>query len=190
MRYLSITGLIIVFALAGCNDQITEPDHFAESTLHAKKEAAPAPSHHQGTPLNFSAAPLKGGQEVPAVDSDGTGTAQFKLSKDGTELHYKLIVSNLDDVTQAHIHLAERGANGGVVAFLFGFVAGGVEANGLLAEGIITADDLTGTLTGQPLSALVEVMQEEGAYVNVHTVAHPAGEIRGQIDHGSGIARR
>lgn len=125
-------------------------------------------------------APLKGDQEVPPVATQAAGLAHFKLSKDGTSLSYKLIVANIEDVTQAHIHVAPAGVNGPVVAFLFGFVPG-VTTNGVLAEGTITSSDLIGPLAGQPLSALVDAMRAGNAYVNVHTVANPGGEIRGQI---------
>ena len=35
----------------------------------------------------------------------GEGQAIFKLRADGAELHYKLIVANIEDVFMAHIHL-------------------------------------------------------------------------------------
>lgn len=126
-------------------------------------------------------APLSGSQEVPANDSQGTGVATFKLSKDGESISYKLNVANIDNVTQSHIHVAPAGTNGPVVAFLFGFVPGGVTQNGTLAEGTITEADLVGPLAGSSLSDLIAVMEAGGAYVNVHTVALPPGEIRGQI---------
>ncbi len=131
-------------------------------------------------------APLSGDQEVPPNDSQGTGVAKFKLSEDGTELSYKLIVANIDNVTQAHIHCGAEGVNGPVVAFLFGFVADGVTVNGVLAEGTIT------TVIPRPDSPacpggvadfddLLAKMRSGDAYVNVHTVEIPPGEIRGQI---------
>jgi hypothetical protein len=123
---------------------------------------------------------LTGGAEVPPAETDATGQAIFRLNKDGTSLHYRLIVANIENVTQAHIHMAPAGVNGPVVAFLFGPVAG-VSDSGVIAEGDITAADLTGPLAGEPLSALVESIQAGNAYVNVHTVAIPSGEIRGQI---------
>jgi hypothetical protein len=133
---------------------------------------------------NFTAS-LKGRNEVPAVETNAQGQAIFHLSKDGTELHYKLIVANIENVTQAHIHLAPAGENGGVVAWLYPgsppaqLIPG--RSDGILAEGTITADDLVGALAGASLSDLVDAMESGGAYVNVHTTAYPAGEIRGQI---------
>ncbi len=139
--------------------------------------AAPALADHQRS--RVLTAELSGENEVPAVESDGRGLAKFNLSRDG--IRYKLAVQNIDQVTQAHIHLGPAGENGPVVAFLFGFVEGGVTADGVLARGTITQDDLVGPLAGMSLSALVDAMRNGGAYVNVHTVDHPAGEIRGQV---------
>ncbi|MFS8640609.1 MAG: CHRD domain-containing protein [Symbiobacteriaceae bacterium] len=41
--------------------------------------------------------------------------------------------------------------------------------------------DLVGPLAGRPLSDLLQNMLAGNAYVNVHTVQHFEGEIRGQI---------
>jgi CHRD domain-containing protein len=124
---------------------------------------------------------LTGNEEVPAVVTGAQGQATFKLSDDGQSLGYKLNVANIEDVTQAHIHLAAPGVNGGIVVFLFGLEPDGVDVNGRLASGTITADDLINALAGQPLSSLITAIENGGAYVNVHTLAHPGGEIRGQL---------
>ncbi|MPZ52214.1 MAG: CHRD domain-containing protein [Acidimicrobiia bacterium] len=125
---------------------------------------------------------LSGDNEVPAVETQGQGQALFKISEDGASIDYKLIVANTDDLVQAHIHLAPAGTNGSVVAFLFGPVAEGTNADGVLATGTITVDDLIGPLAGEPLSEFIDAMGSGGAYVNVHTLDNPGGEIRGQID--------
>jgi hypothetical protein len=128
---------------------------------------------------------LTGGSEVPAVDTVSQGQALFKLSDDGTQLHYKLIVANLEDTLQSHIHVGPAGANGGVVAFLYPSAppAQLIEGrfSGVLAKGVITAADLRGSLAGASLDDLVAEMVAGNTYVNVHTVANPGGEIRGQI---------
>jgi hypothetical protein len=132
---------------------------------------------------------LTGDQERPVpVDTDGSGQAILKLSKDGTSLHYKVIVNNLENVTQAHIHCGGPEDAGPVVAFLFDFVAEGVTVNGVLAEGDITAanivvqGDSPACMGGvASFEQLVAKIESGGAYVNVHTVAYPGGEIRGQL---------
>jgi hypothetical protein len=137
---------------------------------------------------------LSGDEEVPVRITNAQGQATFKLNEDGTELSYKLIVANIDNVVQAHIHLGQPGVNGNIVVFLYGLVAaGGGRSDGVLAEGTITSADLINDLAGQPLSALVAEMEAGNTYVNVHTndgVApantgpgdFPGGEVRGQID--------
>lgn len=132
--------------------------------------------------------PADGSQEVPAADTRARGQAFFKLSKDGSELDYRLTVANLHNVAQAHIHVGEAGVNGSIVAWLYPdappaqLIEG--RSSGVLAEGTITADDLVGLSAGQPLSALINLMMGEEAYVNVHTSQFPGGEIRGQIRPG------
>ena len=138
--------------------------------------------------------PLSGDEEVPVRETRARGTAVFQLSADGTELSYRLIASNIDNVVAAHIHLGPTDCACPVVAFLFGSVApGGGSQNGVLATGTITASDLIGDLAGMPLSALVAEIEAGNTYVNVHTNDgvdptntgpgdFPGGEIRGQID--------
>ena len=178
-------GIVLILTMValslGCGDQSTRPSDLPESQESPNVLGAAGQSATlKGGDRNF-AAPLSGRQEVPSVDSKGTGVATFKLSKDGSEMRYKLNVANIENVTQAHIHLAPAGQNGSVVAFLFGFVAGGVTVNGTLAEGTLTAGNLIGPLAGLSLDDLVKEMASGDAYVNVHTVAHPPGEIRGQV---------
>ena len=126
---------------------------------------------------------LTSGQEVqtPAVASNAQGEAIFHLSPDGTELSYKLIVANIHDVLFAHIHMAPAGENGQVVAFLYHGPTISGRTQGILAQGTITASDLVGPLAGFALSDLVSAIESGNAYANVHTTAHPMGEIRGQI---------
>lgn len=124
---------------------------------------------------------LSGAQEVPPNDSKARGTALFTLSADGTQLNFKLIVANIVNVTASHIHLGAAGVNGPVVALLYQAGAPDGRADGVLAQGTITAANLTGPLAGQPLSALITAIEADDTYVNVHTISIPGGEIRGQI---------
>ena len=146
-----------------------------------------------GSIQNF-VSPLRGAEEVPPVDTKGTGLAKFQLREGSMELDYKLIAAHIEDVTQAHIHCGAAGVAGPIVVFLFGFDPAGVDPNGILAEGTITPGDViplpdSAECPGgiADFEELIERLESGNAYTNVHTIAHPAGEIRGQIAHGSGV---
>ncbi len=146
--------------------------------------AGALPALSANHPSNYRAH-LSGDQEVPAVETRAQGQAIFKLSPDGTELRFKLIVANIENVTMAHIHLAPAGENGDIVVWLYPaapppqLIPG--RSQGVLAQGVITTADLVGPLGGQSLSALVDAIEAGDAYVNVHTSQFPGGEVRGQI---------
>jgi hypothetical protein len=135
--------------------------------------------------------PLSGDEEVPAVDTHARGVAIIKLNQDG-DLTYKLNVANIENVLQSHIHVAPADANGPVVAFLYPdgpppvLIPG--RFGGTLASGTITDADLVGPLAGGTVEDLLDEIRAGTAYVNVHTVQNPGGEIRGQIPGNHGPA--
>jgi hypothetical protein len=141
-----------------------------------------------GADLRFTAS-LRGANERPVpVDTNAAGLARFWLNADETELHYKLIVANIEGVTQAHIHCGTPDVAGPVVVFLYGFNAAGVTLNGTLAEGVITDADViprpdSAACPGgvSTLAVVIAKMRSGGAYANVHTLEWPAGEERGTI---------
>lgn len=109
-----------------------------------------------------------------STTSTGSGSGTFKLNALKTQFTYSLSVTGLADLTAAHFHNAAAGSNGGVVRNL----------------SFTTTDSVTWTAAGtwsateadQPLtSALVTELEAGNIYVNVHTTAVPAGEIRGQV---------
>lgn len=140
---------------------------------------------------------LTGAEEVPPTNTQAQGEAIFRVSADGSTVDFRLIASNIDNVTQAHIHCGPAGANGPVRMWLYPVIgptgAPGPNAsgpqNGVLASGTFTPAEVfcpDGT-------ALLEAMRAGLTYVNVHTndgVAptntgpgdFPGGEIRGQLD--------
>ena len=148
---------------------------------------------HDAFAKEFKTGDLSGDQEVPARATQARGNLVLGLSDDGLTLSYKLIVANITNVVAAHIHVGAAGTNGPVVLFLFGPAApAGGRVDGILSQGTATAANLTGTLAGQPLSALIDAIRAGNAYVNVHTNDgvdppntgpgdFPGGEIRAQI---------
>lgn len=139
------------------------------------------------TPRNF-VAQLSGDQEAEPVDTSARGVATFQLDRSGDALHFRLIVANIHDVLAAHIHL--EASNGPVVVWLH-TPAGQPELlegrqGGPIATGTITSADLVGPLAGADLDALLAQILAGEAWVNVHTVEHPGGEIAGPINRPRG----
>lgn len=126
---------------------------------------------------------LTPGQQVqtPAVSSAARGSLSLRVSDNAIE--YRLNIDPLPNstVTAAHIHVGATGSNGPVIFTLYSSAFGvpftgtvsGILDNLYLqpqaASGISSfSDAISAILSGQ-------------AYVNVHTTAFPAGEVRGQI---------
>lgn len=135
------------------------------------------PAASAGGNGNSFVASLKGGNEVPPTDTNAQGTAHFKV-KHG-ELSYKLIVANIDNVVASHIHCASAEANGPVGVTLFSGAP--VSANGILAQGEITAPNAGNACGWVDLDAVIAALDSGDTYVNVHTLAILSGEIRGQV---------
>ena len=131
--------------------------------------------------FNFAAA-VSGADQIPSNDSAATGVATMTADGAQAELRFTLVTHGAEGATQAHIHLGEADENGGVAAFLFGFEAAGVTRNGILATGELTEADLIakGDFDGS-MAQLLDRLRAGAAYVNVHTLALPPGEIRGQL---------
>ena len=162
----------LLFVFTSCEKETMEPEAM-NAQFQMEEDGQKA---HLKNVQSFKAH-LSGDQEAPnPVDTEATGQTNFKLSKDRSMLSYKLIVSNIENVAAAHIHIGERGKNGPVVVTLYsGLIEG--RTSGVLAEGSITDADIK----DKSLEELYNIMLAEGAYVNVHTSQNPGGEIRGQI---------
>lgn len=132
------------------------------------------------TTKHFSAA-LTGDKEVPAQQTSASGKATFKLADNGDAIDYTVKTSGISDPTAAHIHLGAPGTNGPVVVSLYPVPDSKAESGHVLAKGTITAASLVGPLEGKTIDDLLDDIKAGNAYVNVHTKAHPDGEIRGWI---------
>ncbi len=126
---------------------------------------------------------LSGAQVVPPVQTTATGTFTLMLeaSPSGFNISYQLDVTNIVDVSAAHIHLGAAGTNGPVIVPLFTGPTKTGSFTGTLASGSITEADLTGPMQGKTFQDLASSVLAGQTYVNVHTNAYPNGEIRGQI---------
>ena len=128
--------------------------------------------------------------EVPAVSSNGFGMLRIVVDDDAQTITYQLSYGGLNATAIAsHIHFGQKSVNGGVSAFLCGggdkpacpAGTGGKES----VSGVIDAADVIGP-TAQGIAAgefdeLVRAIRAGVTYGNVHTTAHPGGEIRDQL---------
>ncbi len=125
-------------------------------------------------------AELEGSQEVPAVAGGASGSAAFVLSADERSLTFEVGAAGLDpsDILQAHLHVAPRGFDGPVVLFLAAHAPASLPLRGTLTEADLLANADAGIVD---FADFVEALRAGDVYVNVHTPAHPGGEIRGQL---------
>ncbi|MGH9984525.1 MAG: CHRD domain-containing protein [Nitrososphaeraceae archaeon] len=131
-------------------------------------------------------AKLFGDMEVPPIETNATGLAEFRPILNENTVTYTLNVTDIDNVTAAHIHSGEQGQNGPIVVTLFKpDMPTPKMVSGLLSEGDISADNLEGPLAGKQLSELLSSMHSMGVYVNIHTTHYLDGEIRGQISNST-----
>jgi len=138
----------------------------------------------------FSAT-LAGGNEVPPINSAGTGAFQMTIQP-GT-ITFSLTFSGLSsNLTVSHLHFAPSKVAGGVMIFLCG---GGNQpacpaATSGTITGTITAANVTGPggqgITPGDLDSALEAVRSDLSYANMHTTNFPGGEIRGNVQRGSG----
>ena len=128
------------------------------------------------------AAVLTGEEEVPPVATEMGGSVRIRFNDDFTAAAFTLTVTDGVRVQQAHIHCGVPGVNGPVVVFLAGFHAPGWDVDGKwIDHAVFTQANIVNSACGATLVELTQSMKDGRTYANVHTVAHPGGEIRGQI---------
>lgn len=141
-------------------------------------------------------ATFSGFNETPAILSEGRAHLSLRLDRAGQTLAYTLTFSNLTAVTQSHIHFGKPHTAGAVIVFFCSNLASkpaGVQAcpdsSGTVA-GVITAANVLPIaaqhITAGDFDALEDALDSHTAYGNIHTVAFPGGEIRGEIHSGDG----
>jgi hypothetical protein len=152
---------------------------------------AAVPAHAQG---GTAIAHLQAFQEVPALSTPGGGRFSATVSADGTTMTYELRYFNLEGTpTQAHLHFAQKGVNGGIMVFLCSNLGNGPAGTQACPTGVdntitgtIHASDVVNTAASQGVGAgelfsVLRGVRGGVVYANVHSTVFPGGEIRGQL---------
>lgn len=110
------------------------------------------------------AATLTGGEEVPPNTSQGKGELTAELETNEKVLVYRASYSDLSGpATAAHFH--------------------GPASPGVNAPVVVPVEDVRNPIRGTAILTDDQIADLEAGrwYFNVHTQAHPGGEIRGQV---------
>ena len=105
---------------------------------------------------------LSGSQEVPAVTGSSSGSGSVTINDDGS-VSGSVTASGFAP-TAAHIHEGKAGANGKVII-------------PFTKEGDTFSAPAGAKLTPDQMKAF----KEGDLYVNIHSAAHPGGEVRAQL---------
>lgn len=107
--------------------------------------------------------PLSGSQEVPPVTTAASGSGQINVSPDGV-VSGSITLTGMT-ATAAHIHEGAAGNNGPVIIPL-----------------VKRSDTSFAVPDGTKFTAAQLAAYKAGnTYINVHSAAFPAGEVRGQL---------
>jgi len=108
--------------------------------------------------------PLTGAQEVPPVSTTASGRSTIAVASDRT-VSGSVIITGME-ATAAHIHQGAKGSNGPVIV--------------PLAK--TSATSFTVPPGAKLTDAQYAAYKTGDLYVNVHSAAHPGGEIRLQLN--------
>jgi CHRD domain len=161
---LGIGGGALGYGLTAATAGSSEPEAIA----------APAVANELGQAFGTGfTAKMSGTIEVPPGDPDATGTALIRLNAAEGLVCFKLVVTNADTLTAAHIHRAPAGQAGPVVIPLTTPTPTAADANVQQSKGCVSAD-----------VALINEIKANPAnfYANTHNKGFPAGAVRGQLE--------
>jgi hypothetical protein len=117
----------------------------------------------QAATMSFTAT-LAGASETPPTDSAGAGTVSATLNTTTKTFDYQVAYSGLSGpATMAHFH--------------------GPAAIGAKGPPVVAVKDPASPIKGEAVLTDAQIADLEAGkwYFNVHTAAHPGGEVRGQV---------
>jgi hypothetical protein len=164
------------FALAACGGGDAPAD---EEAAPATDQAAEAEMEMEAPPMQAYMVAMNGAAERPdPVETKAMG--ETSLIVFGDSIQYAVNALDITGITGVHIHKGGPEEAGGVIISLATSDEGMDPNNGSVVTGTITREDALGQ--DVTFDQLKELLVSGMAYVNIHTKAHPAGEIRGAVE--------
>jgi hypothetical protein len=115
-----------------------------------------------------------GAQEVPPVTTSAGGTVYVFINPSGTEIKYAVSYTGLSGpLVAAHIHAGSPGISGQIMLPL--------TPGPSTMFGSLTQANFQSTSAATTWAAALTLIRAGRTYVNLHTAAHPQGEIRAQL---------
>jgi hypothetical protein len=204
-----MVGMAAAFAGACSSDTARTPAQPDTVSVPLTVQRHAGAAHNISVHLSGDQEPLPVPPAPTPSDSQAQGQAILRIAADNLSFDYKLIASNIENITMAHIHCGPPGMNGSIFIWLYPSVTSTsplTTANGrhdgVLVEGTVmstgpnhvrtVADSATCPGGVANFEQALEKIRSGQAYVNVHTndqVApgntgpgdFPGGEIRGQL---------
>jgi len=188
---LCVVGLIVLIValavgLSGDDGQTTvsttgttEPGQTTETTEGEGGETTSTSELSSATYV----ADLTGDQSVPPVSTQAAAELTLTYDKDEETLAFVLeVTSMITRPNVATIYEGGAGTSGAAIVTLFAGPEEGTTFEGVLAEGFIEKEDLTGTMQGKSIPELVNLIASGNTYVSIGNASHPIDAIRGQIE--------
>ncbi len=122
-----------------------------------------------------------GAAETPPVTTSAGGTVYVFINPSATEIKYAVSYTGLSGpLVAAHIHAGAVGVSGQIMLPL--------TPGASTMFGSLTQANFQSTSAATTWAAALTLIRTGRAYVNLHTAAHPAGEIRAQLKAAAAAA--
>lgn len=123
---------------------------------------------------------LTGKREIPPVNTEAYGVAEFIFSEDLKKLQYRVILKTSKSYIMPNSS-REIDQIGPIVLSLLGPLKQGISVNEGVVTGVVNVEEFEGPLQGRAFDSLLQEIIQANVYVNVYTKSNKKGEIRGRI---------
>ena len=127
---------------------------------------------------------LTGADVRPPVDSETDGRFSISFNEEETEGRVYLRVNDGVGITEAHLHCHDLRLGDPIVVTLLGPISGGEDIDKAVAPFFLDDEQIAAQNSECAITNIHELREaivKGEIYADVHSVAHPGGEIQGQV---------